>query len=63
MSCNYKKRQALFWQWDGDRDLIVPAVGTSSDLDPIGQAVSTTQEVGTEFGDIVGSSVIQADNE
>lgn len=31
-------------------------------MDPIGQAVGTAQEIGTEFGDIIGSSVIQAYN-
>lgn len=43
--------------------LVVPAVGASSNLDPIGQAVSTAQEVGTKFGDVIGGSIIQAYDE
>jgi len=31
----------------GDKYLIIPAVGAGPDLDPIGQTVSTAQEVGT----------------
>jgi hypothetical protein len=63
MICNYGKRnQVLSRRWEGDRYLIIPAVGASSDLNSVGQAVGTAQEVGTEFGDIVGGSVIQADD-
>lgn len=45
------------------RHLIIPTVGASSDLDTVGQAVGTAKEIGTEFGDIIGSSVIQAYDE
>lgn len=38
--------------------LVVPAVSTSSNLDSIGQAVGTAQEVGTKFSDAVRGSVI-----
>lgn len=64
MICNYEKRsQVSSWQREGDEYLIIPAVGASSDLNSIGQAVGTAQEVGTELRNIVRSSVIQADDE
>ena len=47
----------------GTRYLIIPAIGASSDLDTISQAVGTTKEIGTEFGDIIGSGVVQAYDE
>lgn len=43
--------------------LIIPAIGASSNLDPVCQAVCTTQEISTKFGDVIGSGVIQANDE
>ena len=65
MSCNCKRRCELYL---GDSReigtyLIIPTVGASPDLDAICQAVSTAQKIGTEFGDTIGSGVIQAYNE